>query len=294
MHKTSRLGPVTGLGSWTGDGTPNDEGSEKKFDVGVALPAPSRQGDTPVDRSMKGSDGEHNAGAAFAAPGFQFSYKRDKTQRLLSGADGGAALTSSSRCFGGSSSHLLEGEQPSSSDSGQKKGAEFEEFPGDVPGFVDLSGLLFPQVSPLIRSLLISVSNKIGFRRCGKTKTTGDVFPLPTSTGQLRGIGNLSEQLNLVLSCVCLGLNSYAGCDMQSDKPVSKLQKEFLEGLCEMVREVDVWPDSFGKISWGSFFQLRSLDYGRRSGHCPHHLLGEYPVCNTSRGGNGPAERSGW
>ena len=83
------------------------------------------------------------------------------TPELWGCADGGAALSSPSRCSGGISSHLLGEAQSSSSVSGQKKGAAVEESQGVSFEVENLSGLLFPQVSPLIRSLLISVSKQI-------------------------------------------------------------------------------------------------------------------------------------
>ena len=94
-----------------------------------------------------------------------------------------------------------------------------------------------------------------------KTQPKGDVFPLPTSTDHLRGLGNLGDELIVVLSCVCLGLNSYAGCSTENERPISSLQRYYLEGLCEMIREVDAWPERFGEISWENFFKFRSLDY---------------------------------
>ena len=74
-------------------------------------------------------------------------------------------------------------------------------------------------------------------------------------------MGKLDEDALLLLSCVCLGLNSYAGTALESSAPLSKVQKFFLEGLVASVEDVMGWSEVFGDISWQSFFQLKSLDY---------------------------------
>ena len=154
--KILHRGPATDLGLVLGDATP-----KHKKGSGVAL----------------------NVVSAVPVVNYQFSKEQVGAQEPWSCADDGAALTSPSRCSGGISSHLLGEVQPDSSVRGLKKVAAVEEEVDVSLSAVNLGGSSFPQVSPLVRSLLISVIEQEECRH-SKTQPKGDVFPLPTSAHQ--------------------------------------------------------------------------------------------------------------
>ena len=105
----------------------------------------------------------------------------------------------------------------------EKDARSRDEGSGEGQVSKELVGCKFSAASPLLRSLLISTEKELKFRR-GETQTTGDVFPLPTNIDLLRGVGKLNEDALLLLGCVCLGLNSYAGTALESSAPLSKVQ----------------------------------------------------------------------
>lgn len=237
------------------DGPEKDHGSAGCLTVD----SPRTVIDTPVAQ-MEGSDEEHRAGKATSAIGWQFS-----DEKTMAAAEGAIAETcmepvSPSRCLRGDSSYLLGDADETFSAGGLEKevsGSERVDADDEIRRVV---GHGFPSVFPLIRSLLIEFGS---FRssRHGETKSTGDVFPLPTGTDRLKGIGTLSDEGVVCLSCICIGLNSYAGCQVEVDKPVSQLQRQFLEGLSSIVKDMGDWTERFTEISWSTFFKFRSVDY---------------------------------
>ena len=42
---------------------------------------------------------------------------------------------------------------------------------------------------------------------------------------------------------------------------MSKTQRFYLEGISQLVVEMGDWTETFGEISWQSFFKFRSIDY---------------------------------
>ena len=98
-------------------------------------------------------------------------------------------------------------------------------------------------------------------RHC-KTKPTGGVFPLPTSTPVLLSLVKCPrDDLVSVLRLVCLSLNSLNGEGINGCREVSPFQKEiisFLEANCMRVLE---WKFQQEPAEWSKFFQVRSIDY---------------------------------
>ena len=94
-----------------------------------------------------------------------------------------------------------------------------------------------------------------------KTQTTGDVFPLPTSLDEIGTIADVDDTKMRMLRCLCLGLNSYAGVQVEYEGKFSKLQQKLVGGLLEEIEEVVNWKEVFEDVSWESFFWARSVDY---------------------------------
>ena len=218
----------------------------------------SRMTLTPGEAGFLSTDA---AGGARPTTSAQFSNKEDGTT-LEDGCCGNAAAlaAASPSMVGFRRSPLGAAEDCFRAGGPEKDARSRDEGSGEGQFSKELGGCKFSAVSPLLRSLLISTEKELKFRR-GETQTTGDVFPLPTNIDLLRGVGKLDEDALLLLSCVCLGLNSYAGTALESSAPLSKVQKFFLEGLVASVEDVMGWSEVFGDISWQSFFQLKSLDY---------------------------------
>ena len=162
-------------------------------------------------------------------------------------------------CSGGMPMSRREGDGLATLASGGKKksersGVELQDEVSKLPG------RCFPQAASLIGSLLIKYAK--GLRQVhGKTQSKGDIFPLPTSTGLLMGMLAGGEDLVRVLRNVCLGLNSYAGSEVESERPATKLQKGFIKELVSVIQVSGGWEESFGKMSWEEFFSMRSVDY---------------------------------
>ena len=218
----------------------------------------SRMTLTPGEAGFLSTDA---AGGARPTTSAQFSNKEDGTT-LEDGCCGNAAAlaAASPSMVGFRRSPLGAAEDCFRAGGPEKDARSRDEGSGEGQFSKELGGCKFSAVSPLLRSLLISTEKELKFRR-GETQTTGDVFPLPTNIDLLRGVGKLDEDALLLLSCVCLGLNSYAGTALESSAPLSKVQKFFLEGFVASVEDVMGWSEVFGDISWQSFFQLKSLDY---------------------------------
>jgi len=162
-------------------------------------------------------------------------------------------------CSGGMPMSRREGDGLATLASGRKKKSERSgvELQNEVSR---LMGRCFPQAASLIGSLLTKYAT--GLRQMhGKTQSKGDIFPLPTSTDLLRGMLAGGEDLVGVLRNVCLGLNSYAGSEVESGRPATKLQMGFIKELVTVVRVSGGWEESFGKMSWEEFFRMRSVDY---------------------------------
>ena len=140
---------------------------------------------------------------------------------------------------------------------GEKRAARASEICPQHAGH-DLSGLHFQHALPLIETML--KNNHFG-KLHGKAKTTGDVFPLPTSIDILKGLGICSDDEACALRCLCMGLNSYAGVTLEYEGSMTSLQKDLLEGMRSELEEILGWDETFEEISWSSFFSTRSIDY---------------------------------
>eukprot|EP00438_Fugacium_kawagutii_P011017 Skav214773 [mRNA] locus=scaffold3923:40117:45759:+ [translate_table: standard] len=114
---------------------------------------------------------------------------------------------------------------------------------------------------PLILSLLDSYVAKNRFKSHGKTKPTGDGFPLPTSMKELGSAVSLNESGLVILRCLAVGLNSCAGFGVNDGGKVSKLQAKFLQELALDVDDMMSWSEIFEEISWDKFFRFRGVDY---------------------------------
>eukprot|EP00438_Fugacium_kawagutii_P033212 Skav210557 [mRNA] locus=scaffold2699:145044:159460:- [translate_table: standard] len=93
------------------------------------------------------------------------------------------------------------------------------------------------------------------------TKTTGDIFPLPTSIDSLKGVC-LKEKADVGLMRILLmGLNSYAGVSLTSTARLTSVQEKYVTELCQDVKELESWSEKFSALSWKDFFRFRSVDY---------------------------------
>eukprot|EP00438_Fugacium_kawagutii_P014624 Skav234625 [mRNA] locus=scaffold171:83113:87878:- [translate_table: standard] len=122
-------------------------------------------------------------------------------------------------------------------------------------------GKPFFSAMPFIESMLIRCCSQLGFEVQSKAKPMGNVFPLPTSVGSLLGIVGDDGEKALMLRCLCMALNNYAGESLEGPRQVGKLHKELLIGLCQDVSDVFLWKETYGEVSWDSFFRARGVDY---------------------------------
>eukprot|EP00438_Fugacium_kawagutii_P021648 Skav231607 [mRNA] locus=scaffold1636:8556:16397:- [translate_table: standard] len=122
-----------------------------------------------------------------------------------------------------------------------------------------LVGSSFMACAPIVESLLIS--NQRLCKLHSTAKTTGDVFPLPTSSDSLGDVCQTNGVDLPMMRVLVMGLNSYAGAAVSCDKPLTRLQTRFLKNLCEDLRNVQSWPEKFGSLSWKEFFKFRGVDY---------------------------------
>lgn len=112
-----------------------------------------------------------------------------------------------------------------------------------------LQGLPLSSSYPLIFSLLENYIGKTCFKSHGKTKPTGDVFPLPSSKDALEGIGDLGQLGLVILRSVVIGLNSYAGCTSYDGQKLTMRQPQFLTELAHDVRDLEGWTEVFEEVS---------------------------------------------
>eukprot|EP00435_Cladocopium_sp_Y103_P017184 s1936_g4.t1 len=166
----------------------------------------------------------------------------------------------SSRCIGDfRDSHLDEASQTFDVRGGKKsfppRGARSE---GEE--MTSLDGLPWFSCLPWAQSLL-KKSHGCLEKKHSRAKSTGDVFPLPTSTDILGKQEGLTGVDIVMLQSICMGLNSYAGVELEANTRMTPLQREFLTGLCEDLAEVSSWDERFGPLTWDSFFSSRSVDY---------------------------------
>ena len=172
----------------------------------------------------------------------------------------GSPSASSNRCLGDFADSHLDDAPQTFDRSGEKKKMKDPSEVRECGRVEKLVGLPWGSCLPLVQSLLIKSSSKLK-KKHSEAKPTGDVFPLPTSTDILRGQERLARVDVVMLRSLCLGLNSYAGVDLESGARVTPLQLEFLEGLCGDLAEVSTWEETFSLSTWESFFSSRSVDY---------------------------------
>ena len=172
----------------------------------------------------------------------------------------GSPSVSSNRCLGDFADSHLDDAPQTFDRSGEKKKMKDPSEVRECGRVEKLVGLPWGSCLPLVQSLLIKSSSKLK-KKHSEAKPTGDVFPLPTSTDILRGQERLARVDVVMLRSLCLGLNSYAGVDLESGARVTPLQLEFLEGLCGDLAEVSTWEETFSLSTWESFFSSRSVDY---------------------------------
>ena len=172
----------------------------------------------------------------------------------------GSPSASSNRCLGDFADSHLDDAPQTFDRSGEKKKMKDPSAVRECGRVEKLVGLPWGSCLPLVQSLLIKSSSKLK-KKHSEAKPTGDVFPLPTSTDILRGQERLARVDVVMLRSLCLGLNSYAGVDLESGARVTPLQLEFLEGLCGDLAEVSTWEETFSLSTWESFFSSRSVDY---------------------------------
>lgn len=99
--------------------------------------------------------------------------------------------------------------------------------------------------------------------RLCKTKPTGRIFPLPTSSLHL-GQVFVDDPHNLVLTLrtVCVSLNSLNGeGTFYEDCPPTEFQKEILRSLMEDCKRLFESPETTPPVGWGDFFRCRGVDY---------------------------------
>ena len=161
------------------------------------------------------------------------------------------------RCRGGRKlNHPADFHAPFVSHGEKKEGCESDGTEGKKRDLSDLVGHSFHHAIPFIESSLLKIKLEHG-----KTKPTGDVFPLPTSLDEIQGVANMGEDKGRMLRCLCMGLNSYAGVQKVFKGKMTTLQRDLVKGLAEELDEVFSWQEVFEEVSWDSFFKARSVDY---------------------------------
>eukprot|EP00438_Fugacium_kawagutii_P021772 Skav214889 [mRNA] locus=scaffold1749:153337:159325:+ [translate_table: standard] len=130
-----------------------------------------------------------------------------------------------------------------------------------------LEGRSLSCTAPLIGSLLKKYD---GMMWHSKTQSTGDIFPLPTGTEQLRVHVDLVDVEFQMLVNLVMALNSYAGVKLISEKRCTTLQVKFVKELALEVSRMCGWQECFKEISWDSFFKYRGVDY---AGGCRSYVL---------------------
>eukprot|EP00438_Fugacium_kawagutii_P027994 Skav202945 [mRNA] locus=scaffold422:428893:433714:+ [translate_table: standard] len=97
--------------------------------------------------------------------------------------------------------------------------------------------------------------------RC-KTKPTGRIFPLPSSSLDLnRVLPHLDPSLECCLRCLVVGLNSLNGEGNVANVTITPIQKQVLSFLEEQCRRALSWESPEEDISWEKFFRVRGIDY---------------------------------
>lgn len=129
------------------------------------------------------------------------------------------------------------------SDEGGKNGRELHK------GLQGLTGSPMVSAYPLILSMLESLETRTRFKVHGKAKPTGDGFPLPSSMEALQGIGTLDSHELVVLRCVVIALNSFAGCGTGASERLTARQTQFLEEIAKDVKDMCSWTEVFENIS---------------------------------------------
>ena len=98
-------------------------------------------------------------------------------------------------------------------------------------------------------------------RHC-KTKPTGRVYPLPTSSYCLSQVFPLCPPGPLsILRCLVVSLNSLNGEAVWNDESPTKFQKRILEELLADSRRVFEWEETVPEVTWADFFRCRGIDY---------------------------------
>lgn len=170
-----------------------------------------------------------------------------------------------------SSGGLVKDRLENTSDPNVTDASQKSEFPISVAQGLECSsfdsrsspfeGRPFSSAMPMIESMLKKCCEQLGFPVQSKAKPMGNVFPLPTSVDCLRGVVELEEDGLLMLRCLCMALNNYAGESLEGPVTVCKLHGKLLKGLSYDVSLVSLWGMSFGPLSWESFFKSRGVDY---------------------------------
>ena len=98
--------------------------------------------------------------------------------------------------------------------------------------------------------------------RLCKTKPSGRIFPLPTSSIYLsRVLPDFSRSVLSMLRTLVVSLNSLNGEGIWNASDGTPLQKEVLVGLAEDCRRVCSWVDKGSPVTWENFFKCRGIDY---------------------------------
>eukprot|EP00438_Fugacium_kawagutii_P027300 Skav202700 [mRNA] locus=scaffold654:350470:356680:- [translate_table: standard] len=90
----------------------------------------------------------------------------------------------------------------------------------------------------------------------------GSLFPLPTSRGLLlECLPSLAIDDIPWMLAVCVGLNSFYGCDIFSERPVNKCQALCLHRLSLDVLRLKDLEGRLETFDWQEFFTTRGIDY---------------------------------
>lgn len=118
-----------------------------------------------------------------------------------------------------------------------KKGKQISEW------LHDLVGCRLGAAYPCVSSLLGSILDKMRVERRGKTKPTGDVFPLPTRCEELNTVSPLSHEGIHMMKSIAMGLNSYAGVLDDGTVTLSAKQKSFLDEIAKDIVDTQTWEE---------------------------------------------------
>ena len=88
------------------------------------------------------------------------------------------------------------------------------------------------------------------------------MFPLPTSRSVLKTVcPDLNEEEMSWLVSICLGLNSFWGSELFSERKPSPVQSSCIREFEREVRRLGSLSEKVGDLNWDDFFRSRGVDY---------------------------------